>query len=74
MSAPVAPSRRPPSNFTFLKIAWPDLALEAMKAERNAAADPRGACFYARRTLELAVHWLYDADRSLRRPYKGSSR
>src|SRR4051812_6552289 len=41
-----------------------------MKAERNAAVDPRAACFYARRTLELCVHWLYDADRSLRRPYK----
>ena len=63
-------AQRPPSNFAFLKTAWPDLALEAMKAERNAAADPRGACFYARRALELAVHWLYDADRSLRRPYK----
>jgi type I restriction enzyme R subunit len=70
MSSPAAPPQRSPSNFTFLKIAWPDLALEAMKAERSAAADPRGACFYARRTLELAVHWLYDADRTLRRPYK----
>jgi type I restriction enzyme, R subunit len=71
MPSPAAPTQqRPPSNFTFLKIAWPDLALEAMKAERNAAGDPRGACFYARRTLELAVQWLYDADRSLRRPYK----
>lgn len=70
MSPPTASSQRPPSNFAFLKVAWPDLSLEAMKAERNAAADPRGACFYSRRTLELAVHWLYDADRSLRRPYK----
>lgn len=59
-----------PSNFAFLKTNWPDLALEAMKAERNAGADPRGACFYARRTLELAVQWLYEADGSLRRPYK----
>jgi type I restriction enzyme, R subunit len=67
---PTATSQRPPSNFAFLRTAWPDLALEAQKAERNAAADPRASCFYARRTLELAVHWLYDADRSLRRPYK----
>ncbi|MDQ3676433.1 MAG: DEAD/DEAH box helicase family protein, partial [Actinomycetota bacterium] len=70
MPPPAAPTPRPPSNFTFLKTAWPELALEAVKAERSAAADPRGACFYARRTLELAVHWLYDADRSLSRPYK----
>ncbi len=70
MPPPAAPTPRPPSNFTFLKAAWPELAVEAIKAERSAAADPRGACFYARRTLELAVHWLYDADRSLSRPYK----
>jgi type I restriction enzyme R subunit len=69
MTASVA-RQRPPSNFAFLKAAWPDLALEAAKAERNAATDPRAACFYARRTAELAVHWLYDADRSLSRPYK----
>src|SRR3954470_12733160 len=70
MSSPTGPATRPPSNFTFLTTAWPELALEAVKAERNAAADPRAACFYARRTLELAILWLYDADRSLRRPYK----
>jgi type I restriction enzyme, R subunit len=62
--------QRPPSNFTFLRAGWPDLAAEATKAERLTAADPRSACFYARRTLELAVQWLYDADRSLRRPYR----
>ncbi len=63
-------TRRPPSNFAFLAANWPDLAAEALKAERNVVADPRAACFYARRSLELTVHWLYDADRALRRPYK----
>lgn len=63
-------AQRMPSNFAFLKPAWPELAVEAMKAERNAASDPRAACFYARRALELAAHWLYDADSALRRPYK----
>ncbi|MEJ7715793.1 MAG: DUF4145 domain-containing protein [Thermoleophilaceae bacterium] len=67
--APQRPSR-PPSNFAFLAAGWPDLAAEAVKAERNVVADPRAACFYARRSLELTVHWLYDADRALRRPYK----
>src|SRR4051812_31922536 len=61
---------RRPSNFAFLNAAWPELAVEAAKAERNSAVDPRGACFYARRALELAVHWLYDADSSLQRPYR----
>ncbi len=33
-------------------------------------SDPRAACFYARRTLELAVAWLYKNDRALRLPYQ----
>ena len=33
-------------------------------------ADPRAACFYARRAVELAVHWIYSAEVSLSRPYK----
>ena len=32
--------------------------------------DPRTSIFYARRTLELAVTWLYKFDRSLRLPYQ----
>jgi type I restriction enzyme R subunit len=61
---------RPPSNFGFLRATWPDIATEAVNAEQSAAADPRTACFYARRALEVAVHWMYEADTSLRRPYK----
>ena len=63
-------ARRPRSNFEFLKAAWPELAREASHAERNAVADPRTACFYARRSLELGVQWMYDADGSLRRAYR----
>ncbi len=59
-----------PSNFIFLKPGWPELYPEAEKAEQNTAADPRASCFYARRTLELAVQWMYDADDTLRRPYR----
>ncbi|MDP5184892.1 DEAD/DEAH box helicase family protein [Blastococcus sp. BMG 814] len=57
-------------NFAFLRAEWPQLAEEAARAEHNTFGDPRAACFYARRALELAVHWLYDADARLRRPYK----
>jgi type I restriction enzyme R subunit len=32
--------------------------------------DARTSCFYARRTLELAVDWLYKHDKSLRLPYQ----
>jgi type I restriction enzyme R subunit len=63
-------SSPPAGNFSFLHAGWPELSCEAARAERAVADDPRTACFYARRTLELAVHWLYDVDRSLRRPYK----
>lgn len=63
-----------PSNFAFLQPDWPDLLAEARRAEAAAHVDPRTACFYARRTLELAVAWLYQAEGGrggcLRMPYK----
>jgi type I restriction enzyme, R subunit len=62
------------TNFGFLQHGWPDLFAEASRAEKALAADPRAACFYARRTLELMVAWLYRAETgqggSLRMPYK----
>ena len=62
------------TNFSFLQPDWPDLLMEARRAEAAAHAEPRTACFYARRTLELAVAWLYQAEGgrggSLRMPYK----
>ncbi|RST49349.1 DEAD/DEAH box helicase family protein [Variovorax sp. DXTD-1] len=62
------------SNFGFLQTEWPELHAEAQRAERAALADPRTACFYARRTLELATAWLFKAESghggSLRMPYK----
>ena len=67
-----------PSNFAFLQPDWSDLLMEARRAEAAAHADPRTACFYARRTLELAVAWLYQAEGgrggSLRMPYKADFR
>ncbi len=58
------------SNFTFLKNEWPDLYTSAAQAEAFVVADPRSACFYARRTLELAVQWLYTHDASFKLPYQ----
>jgi type I restriction enzyme, R subunit len=57
------------SNFAFLLPEWPGLHNEAIRAERLAVADPRTSCMYARRALELAVNWLYEADETLRMPY-----
>lgn len=61
---------QPQSNFHFLRAEWPSLYDEARRAERLAHADPRTSCFYARRVLELAVHWMYDNDSALRPPYQ----
>ncbi len=57
-------------HFQFLVAEWPDLADAAIKAETSANTDPRTSCFYARRSLELAVAWLYKHDNSLRLPYQ----
>ena len=58
------------SNFVFLKAEFPDLYEAAAKAETLACSDARGSCFYARRALELAVHWLYKHDAALKLPYQ----
>ena len=58
------------SNFSFLLAEWPLLHESATKAEDMVHTDARAACFYARRTLELAVAWLYKHDRGLRLPYQ----
>ncbi|WP_374636855.1 DEAD/DEAH box helicase family protein [Paracoccus sp. (in: a-proteobacteria)] len=57
------------SQFAFLETEFPTLFENARKAEKAALSDPRGACFWARLTLEIAVKWLYARDPSLRRTY-----
>ncbi|MCB0214244.1 MAG: DEAD/DEAH box helicase family protein, partial [Anaerolineae bacterium] len=57
------------SNFAFLKTEWPDLYRSARRVEEYVQSDPRSACFHARRTLELAVQWLYSHDPALEYPY-----
>lgn len=46
------------------------MAAAAMRAEAAAYPDPRTACFYARRALELAVAWAYKHDPALKLPYQ----
>ncbi|MCM2357388.1 MAG: DEAD/DEAH box helicase family protein [Geobacteraceae bacterium] len=57
------------SNFTFLNTNWPDLFETAREAEQNVNSAPRTSCFYARRSLERAVKWLYANDSYLKQPY-----
>jgi type I restriction enzyme R subunit len=57
------------SNFHFLQAEWPEVYESACKAEAAARTDPRTSCFYARRSLELIVAWVYKSDGSLQLPY-----
>jgi type I restriction enzyme R subunit len=57
------------SNFAFLAAEFPDIFDSAKQAEAYAAGDPRASAFYARRTVELAVQWVYKHDSSLHFPY-----
>lgn len=48
--------------FTFLAAEWPAVYEAASRAGAAAYPDPRAACFYARRALELAVAGIYKHD------------
>jgi type I restriction enzyme R subunit len=58
------------SQFAFLQREWAAVFDAAGKAEAAVHVDPRTACFYARRALELAVAWAYKHDDTLRLPYQ----
>ena len=58
------------SQFTFLKPEFPTIYESAHKAFKTAYRDPRTACFYSRRALELTVNWLYKYDNTLNLPYQ----
>jgi type I restriction enzyme R subunit len=58
------------SQFAFLQREWAAVFEAASKAEGAAHADPRTACFYARRALELAMGWAYKYDAGLELPYQ----
>ena len=57
------------SNFDFLRDRYPALFKHATQAESLVYSAPRASCFYARFTLEQAVHWLYANDPYLQFPY-----
>ena len=54
-----------PDTFQFLRAEWPDVYEAAAEAADAVHPDPRTACFYARRALELAVSWAFKSDASL---------
>lgn len=60
------------SNFTFLQAEWAALFEAANKAEATTNSDARTSCFYARRSLEIGIAWLYKHDITLRLPYQNN--
>ena len=56
--------------FAFLSREWPAVHEAAARAGLAVHGDPRAACFYARRALELAVAWAFKHDSALRLPYQ----
>lgn len=58
------------TNFAFLQTEFSSIYKSATKAANAVHPDPRTACFYARRALELTVNWMYQYDTSLELPYQ----
>jgi type I restriction enzyme R subunit len=58
------------TNFGFLQTEWPQIYESAVKAESFVFPDPGTACIHARRTLELAMQWLFKSDATLKPPYQ----
>src|SRR3982751_6907639 len=58
------------TNFGFLQSEWPQIYESALKAESFVFPDPRTACIHARRTLELAMQWIFKSDATLKPPYQ----
>ena len=56
-------------NFDFVRQTLPSVYGECERAESYLISDPRSACFYSRRVVELVVDYLYQV-LSLRTPYR----
>ena len=53
------------SNFAFLSSEWPALHDDAAATEANIFTAPRTSEFYARRTMEKMVKWMFAHDNYL---------
>jgi len=58
------------SQFAFLAPEFAEVHNLAVQAESIARTDARGACVYARLSLETIVNWLYRFEPSLKDPYQ----
>jgi len=58
------------SNFSFIKIDFPNLYTDAVEAEKLTFISPTSTAVFCRSTFENAVNWLYDHDAKLIRPWR----
>ncbi|MFC9519191.1 DEAD/DEAH box helicase family protein [Nocardiaceae bacterium NPDC056970] len=56
-------------NFDFIRAEWPAIHDDCARAESYLPSDPRSACFYSRRAVEVLVTHLFDV-LDLPTPYK----
>lgn len=56
-------------NFDFVKVTLPVVHGDCARAETYLSSDPRSACFYGRRAVEVLVGHLFDV-LALRAPYR----
>lgn len=57
------------SNFIFLEHEWSEIFKEAREVEQHVFVAPRTSVFYARRTMEMIVKWMFEYDPDLHQPY-----
>ncbi|WP_020177428.1 DEAD/DEAH box helicase family protein [Methylopila sp. M107] len=58
------------SNFAFLAAEFPFVHEAAAEAEKQAAASPTAAAFFAGKAVEVAVKWAFRNDPGLTLPYQ----
>jgi len=58
------------SNFVFIQADFPSLYADALESEKLTFVSPTAAAILCRSSLENAVNWLYDHDKSLNRPWR----
>ena len=58
------------TNFTFIKVDFPDLYADAIEAEQFVFISPKASAVLMHSVLENSVNWLYDHDKKLERPWR----
>jgi len=58
------------SNFTFIKVDFPELYTDVIEAEQLVFISSKASAVLSRSVLENAVNWLYENEHKLARPWR----